>query len=127
MKTQEEILDRVNELRSRNDGGLRIRILANFLKYEYAKSLFSDELKEQNIPQEQWYAWPSPIYVLPQYLPGLLEFLDKNQGFDLYVTLVEMECFLWVIDDEDVYNDFMSSVDARSKIEVIQKFLGEIK
>lgn len=101
MRTQQEILDRINIAKERDWLGTEISDLVMFLDYENAKLFLKD-----GITSEEWEATiskvPFPSDQIKSYLPFAWDKANNCRGISAGRSLSHMMAWLWLDGNDDL-------------------------
>jgi len=101
MKTQEEILKRIDEIEKSGDDffGFQTSDLMSFLDYEHAKPFLNGNVKESDWEQET----RTPKQVMLEYLEFAFEKAYGERGLSAARSMDHYTSWLWLDGDETLY------------------------
>lgn len=101
MRTQEQILDRIKEIKEEDFFGFATGVLVGYLDFEHAKPFLKDE-----VTKDQWK--PSTTvsnYIVEEmkdYMHFAWEKALNHRGLSAGRSVQKMETWLWMIEDDEL-------------------------
>lgn len=109
IRTQQEILDRVNTV---DDFlGTQKSDLIAYLDFEHAKEFLNEEfLAKVEAGEEKWEANTDPKKEIIEYIPFAFGKAYDQRGISAGRSLMHMASWIW-LDDEDFYNEIKDDLE----------------
>lgn len=123
MKTQEEILKRIEEIEKSGDDffGFQRNDLLSFLDYEHAKPFLKEEVTESEWEQET----RTPKQVMQEYLEFAFEKSYGERGLSAARSMDHYTSWLWLDGDESLYKELENYTQyGLPQLRKICKYLG---
>ena len=98
MRTQEEVVKRINERKKNDMFGWELNGYIHYLDYKHAKPFLKDSVKEEDWTQEKI----SPVEGLKSYMPFAWEKANGCRGISAGRSLAHMVAWLW-LDGRDYF------------------------
>ena len=105
MRTQDEIVARIREIKDADVFGFGRHALIDLLDYEHAKPFLKD-----GVTEEEWGEPPTPIESIKDYLEFAWEKAMNKRGLSAARSLMKLEQWAWASGDETL----MGLVNSRS-------------
>ena len=99
MRTQDEIVARVDSIIKSDFGMFESGPLIDYLDYDHAKKYLKDDVGEDDYKQEQ----RTPKEVMIDYMPFAWRKANDQRGISAWRSLAHYKAWLWLDGDEDLW------------------------
>jgi hypothetical protein len=103
MRTQEEIVDRINEIQHHDLLGFEVDMYYGFLDYEHAKEFLND-----GVTREEWdeHIETRQIHdIMKEYMEFAKRKANNQRGISASRSIAHYIAWLWLANDNDLWNE----------------------